>query len=62
MELYSERLKLRDWCLSDQRDLVEGLNDLSVSQWLAFVVHPYTDEDAKKWIEFCLTHSREKGQ
>lgn len=57
MRLETERLTLRDWELRDLSDLVEGLNDLSTTKWLAFVPHPYSEADAKKWIEFCLSLS-----
>ena len=54
MRLETKRLTLRGWESSDISDVREGLNDLSVSSWLAFVPHPYTESDARKWIEFCL--------
>lgn len=41
-------------------DLIEGLNDLSVSQWLAFVPHPYTQADAERWLTYC-TELAKKG-
>jgi ribosomal-protein-alanine N-acetyltransferase len=50
--LETERLILRPWKYEDAKDLVEGLNNLEVSKWLAFVPYPYTLEDAKKFIEF----------
>lgn len=50
--LNSERLILRAWNDSDINDLVEGLNNIEVSKWLAFVPYPYTKEDAKKFIEY----------
>src|SRR5688500_18788275 len=42
IRLETARLVLRDWTPADLPDLIEGLNDLSVSRWLAFVPHPYT--------------------
>lgn len=50
--LETERLILRPWQYEDANDLVEGLNNLEVSKWLAFVPYPYTLDDAKKFIEF----------
>ena len=32
-------------------DLVEGLNNINVSKWLAFVPYPYTLDDAKDYIK-----------
>lgn len=54
MRLETERLILRDWVQTDLTDLVEGLNDLNVARWLAYVPHPYTRQDAEKWINFCM--------
>ncbi|GAB3995912.1 GNAT family protein [Spirosoma daeguense] len=53
MRLETNRLALRDWELNDINDLEEGLNNLDVSKWLAFVPHPYTIADAGKWIQYC---------
>jgi|GEM_PF-2399071 len=59
--LETARLVLREWVLADIPDLIEGLNDLRVSRWLAFVPHPYTREAAESWIVHCKSLS-EKGQ
>ena len=48
----TERLILRAWKDEDAKDLQEGLNNLEVSKWLAFVPYPYTLEDAKAFIDF----------
>ena len=53
--LETARLILRHWNPSDIPALVEGLNDLSVARWLAFVPHPYTLEDAGRWIDHCTS-------
>jgi RimJ/RimL family protein N-acetyltransferase len=60
VRLETARLVLRDWTVDDIPDLIEGLNDLSVSRWLASVPHPYTKADAESWITYC-THLSEKG-
>jgi hypothetical protein len=39
-------------------DLIEGLNNIEVSKWLAFVPYPYTKEDAEKWIKFCIENDK----
>ena len=57
MVLETKRLILRDWELADAHDLVSGLNNIEVSQWLAFVPYPYTLADAESWIRFCLQYS-----
>jgi ribosomal-protein-alanine N-acetyltransferase len=60
LRLATTRLVLRDWTLADISDLIEGLNDLRVSRWLAFVPHPYTTADAERWLAYC-TQLPEKG-
>lgn len=46
----TDRLILRQWKLDDINDVVEGLNNLNVTKWLAQVPYPYTVEDAKSFI------------
>ncbi len=53
----TDRLILRQYKLSDSDDIVEGLNNLNVSKWMAFVPYPYTKQDAIKYI----TNSIEKN-
>lgn len=50
--LESERLILRPWENEDVNDLQEGLNNLEVSKWLAFVPYPYTTDYARAFINF----------
>jgi RimJ/RimL family protein N-acetyltransferase len=47
MKLETQRLILRYWQPSDRDSIVAGLNDLSVSKWLAFAPYPYTTRDAE---------------
>ncbi len=49
----SKRLILRDWNQQDIQSLVDGLNDLDVSRWLAMVPYPYTEQHAKNFIRYC---------
>ena len=46
----TERLILRPYSLNDVPDIVEGLNNLSVSKWLAGAPFPYTEQDAIDFI------------
>ncbi len=55
LQLETARLVLRDWTPGDLPDLIEGLNDLSVARWLAFVPHPYTPDAAQQWIAYCAS-------
>lgn len=58
MKLETGRLILREWDWGDVGDLIEGLGDLRVSSWLAFVPHPYAEKEAKAWIGLCLRNAR----
>lgn len=44
-EIKTARLRLRPPMAADRELVVEGLNDLAVSGWLARVVHPYSTAD-----------------
>jgi len=44
---------LRDWTPHDIPNLIDGLNDLNVSRWLAVVPYPYTHQAAEQWIAYC---------
>lgn len=51
MKLETRRLLLRNPRKKDVRDLVEGLNDIQISESLGFIPHPYTERNAREWIE-----------
>lgn len=51
MIIDSKRIILRSWQDEDIDDLVEGLNNINVSRWMASVPYPYTENDAKNFIE-----------
>lgn len=53
MKLETARLILREWEHRDLDDLIDGLNNLEVTKWLAFVPYPYTRNDAENWINCC---------
>ena len=46
----TERLILRQWNMNDINDMVEGLNNINVSKWLAGAPFPYTEKDAIEFI------------
>ena len=50
MIIESKRIILRNWKDDDLKDLVEGLNNINVSKWMANVPFPYTEKDAKDFI------------
>ncbi len=45
-----ETVEMRPFVEADAKALVAGLNDLSVSRWLAAVPHPYTMADAQEFL------------
>jgi RimJ/RimL family protein N-acetyltransferase len=51
MQIESKRLILRNWKDTDVADLVEGLNNIEVAKWMAGVPYPYTENDAKNFLE-----------
>lgn len=59
MILETQRLIIRSWQEKDLDDLVEGLNNLNVSSWMAFVPFPYSKEDAERWISYCMNNDRD---
>jgi RimJ/RimL family protein N-acetyltransferase len=54
----TERLILRPYKLTDADDVVEGLNNINVSKWLAYVPFPYTKEDAIEYISNSLNNKQ----
>lgn len=54
MRLETERLILREWQNEDREDLIEGLSNIEVSKWLAYIPYPYTEDDAGAWISYCI--------
>ena len=53
MYLETKRLILRAWENKDVNDLIEGLNNIEVSKWLAMVPFPYDESHALYWINHC---------
>ena len=51
MKIESKRLILRNWEDGDVEDIVEGLNNIEVAKWMAGVPYPYTENDARNFIE-----------
>ena len=60
-KIETSRLTLRPWDEADIDHLTLGLNDLKLSQWLAFVPHPYSTSDAENWIKRCQALSSAAG-
>ena len=51
MRIDGDRVFLREWQYSDIADLIQGLNNINVSKWMASVPFPYTKNDAISFIE-----------
>lgn len=47
----TERLILRQWKMQDIEDMVDGLNNINVTKWLAGAPFPYTFKDAEEFIQ-----------
>lgn len=60
MKLKTKRLILRSPTKKDVDDLVEGLNNLKVSRYLAKVPYPYRKKDAIWWINHCNEKKKRK--
>lgn len=56
----TERLILRQPSENDVKDIVRNLSNLEVTKWLLVVPYPYTEEDAKWFINHCKEKLTEK--
>ena len=54
MKLETDRLILRNWILEDKEALIDNLNDIEVTKWMAFYNYPFTLEDANSEIDTIL--------
>lgn len=62
MRFETNRLILRAPKDRDINDLIDGLNNLNVSQYLAMVPYPYEEKDALWWISHCNKKLRKKNK
>jgi RimJ/RimL family protein N-acetyltransferase len=62
MKLETKRLILREWKKGDEKQLIEGINNLNVTKWLFLVPYPYTKKDSNWWINHCSENRRKKGR
>ena len=51
MKIESKRLILRNWEDGDIKDIVEGLNNIEVTKWMAGIPYPYIENNAKQFIQ-----------
>ena len=59
MKIETDRLILRDYVISDSKDIVLKINNLEVSKYLAMVPYPYKPEDAEWYINHCAEKKEE---
>ena len=59
MTIETPRLLLREWQNGDAPALVDGLNNLAVTQWLVAVPHPFTQADAENFLQYCRGQAEE---
>ena len=60
MELRGEGVVLRPWRLEDVPAVAAACQDAEIERWLAFVPQPYTEEDARFYIQDCLEAGKER--
>ncbi len=53
----TERLILRQWNMTDIDDIVEGLNNINVTKWLAGAPFPYTTKDAIEFVQKTINNN-----
>lgn len=53
MVIEGNRIILRSWQDDDAEAIIDGLNNIEVSKWLATVPYPYDMEEARKFLNFC---------
>jgi RimJ/RimL family protein N-acetyltransferase len=60
MRLITKRLIIREFQKKDAPHLIVNINNLEVTKNLLVVPHPYTEKDAKWWINHCKEEARKK--
>lgn len=54
MELKGEGVTLRPWRMEDAPAVARACQDAEIARWLAFVPQPYTEDDARVYIQQCI--------
>jgi RimJ/RimL family protein N-acetyltransferase len=60
MEVPGEGVVLRPWRLEDVPAVTAACQDPEIARWLMFVPDPYTEADARFYVEDCLASSDER--
>jgi|WetSurMetagenome_2_1015567.scaffolds.fasta_scaffold68251_4 [ribosomal protein S5]-alanine N-acetyltransferase len=53
-------LKLVKYSEKHIKELIEHLNNKNITDWLFILPNPYTEEEAKKWLNFCKESEKKK--
>ena len=61
MEVRGEGVVLRPWRLEDVPAVTAACQDAEIARWLGFVPQPYTEEDARFYIEDCLASGQDRA-
>lgn len=54
MELRGEGVVLRPWRVADVPAVAAACRDSEIARWLPFVPQPYTEEDARFYVQKCI--------
>ncbi len=57
IRIETDRLILRQCSMDDIDDMVEGLNNINVTKWLAGVPYPYTAKDADSFVKETINNN-----
>jgi RimJ/RimL family protein N-acetyltransferase len=60
MEVRGEGVVLRPWRLEDVPAVTAACQDAEIVRWLSFVPQPYTEEDARFYVEDCIAAPEER--
>jgi RimJ/RimL family protein N-acetyltransferase len=60
MEVRGEGVVLRPWRIDDVPAVTAACQDEEIARWLAFVPDPYTDEDARFYVQDCIDAPEER--
>jgi len=58
----TKRFILRPYGKSDEKSLVENINDWKVTQFMSNIPYPYTLKDARKWIKKCIKNTKKTNK
>ena len=61
MEVRGEGVVLRPWRLEDVPAVTAACQDAEIARWLAFVPQPYTEEDARFYVQDCLAAGEDRN-